>query len=364
MNYNIGDIDANMRIEIGIGEKNAVFYDVRHKPFELYGFYDPLARSEFKRLPDEIVNSVSENVSRLYKNTAGGRVRFSTDSKYVAIKAVMPLVCKAPHMPLSASAGFDLYIDDPLTRESRFWRCFNPPMDMVDGYESKVVFEEVKMRYFTICFPLYSNVSELYIGVDSDASIGKGMPYKNMPPIVYYGSSITQGASACHSGNAYQNIISRHINVDFINLGFSGSAHGEEALAKYMATLNMSMFVCDYDHNSPNPQALEQTHFKFYEIIRESNPEVPYIMLTRPDFPPAIDRHAYESNVLRRAVIMEGYNKALRLGDNNVYFIDGSGIFKGRFEELCTIDGVHPNDLGFALMAEAIENKIKSILYT
>ena len=266
-------------------------------------------------------------------------------------------------MTLAASAGFDLYIDDPLTQESRFWRCFKPSMDIVDGYESRVEFEEAKMRCFTINFPSYSNVSELYIGVDRNASIREGMPYKNISPIVYYGSSITQGASACHSGNAYQNIISRHINVDFINLGFSGSAHGEEALAKYMAKLNMSMFVCDYDHNSPDPQALEETHFKLYEIIRESNPKIPYIMLTRPDFPPAIDRCAYESNVWRRIVIMESYNKARRLGDNNVYFIDGSGMFKGRFEELCTIDGVHPNDLGFALMAETIENKIKSILY-
>lgn len=364
MSYNIGNTDVNMRIDAVIGEDDVALYNVKQKPFELYGLYDPLNQAEFKRLPDDVGNSTSEGISRLYKNTAGGRVRFSTDSKYVAIKAVMNCVCKIPHMTMCASAGFALYIDDPSTGESRFWRVFKPPINMTDGYESKISFETSEMRYFTICFPSYSNVSELYVGVDKHSHVGEGMPYRNILPIVYYGSSITQGASACHSGNAYENIISRHINTDFINLGFSGSAHGEEILAKYMSTLDMSIFVCDYDHNAQNPQELKKTHFRLYEIIRQRCPDVPYIMITRPDFPPAINRKSYDNSVGCRIVVIDSYNKAIRLGDKNVYFIDGSNIFKGQLEELCTVDGIHPNDLGFHLMAETVEHTIRSILFT
>ena len=49
-----------------------------------------------------------------------------------------------------------------------------------------------------------------------------------------YGSSITQGGCASRPGMAYQNIISRHFDCDHINLGFSGSAKGEEANAEAM----------------------------------------------------------------------------------------------------------------------------------
>ena len=274
----------------------------------------------------------------------------------------MPLIVRRPTMTLSATSGFALYLDDPSTGDSYFWRVFKPPVDISDGYESKMGFESSKMRYFTIYFPLYSDVSELYIGVDKNAHVGHGMAYNNIPPIVYYGSSITQGASACHSGNAYESIVSRHLNTDFINLGFSASARGEEILAKYISTLDMSVFVCDYDHNSPDPQFLERTHFPFYEKIRERQPDVPYIMMTRPDFPPPIDHKLYEDNVGRRLVVMESYNKAVRLGDKNVYFIDGANLFKGQQEELCTSDGVHPNDLGFLLMSQAVESVARSIL--
>ena len=351
-----------MKFDSQIKGTDVTFYNVRQAPFELYGFYDPLNQSEFKRLPDDIGTTTCKGVSNLYKNTAGGRVRFSTDSKYIAIKALMPNVCRLPHLSLLSSAGFSLYIDDPDTGESRFWGVYKPPIDMTDGYESKIHFSTSEMRCFTIYFPTYSDVSKLYVGIDKGARLEKGMAYKNISPIIYYGSSITQGASASHPGNAYESIIGRHINTDFINLGFSASAHGEEILAKYMSTLDMSMFVCDYDHNSPDPQALEETHFRLYKIIRDKHPDIPYIMITRPDFPPAIDRRLYENNVGRRIVIMDSYLKATRLGDKNVYFIDGSNMFKGQCAELCTADGVHPNDLGFHLMAEAIEHVIKSII--
>ena len=129
---------------------------------------------------------------------------------------------------------------------------------------------------------------------------------------------------------------------------------GEDNIVEYMATLPMSAFVSDYDHNAPNPTHLKNTHCKMYQKIREKNPDVPYIMLSRPD----VDNN-YDESILRRDVIYDTYRFAREQGDRNVYYIDGKSIFQGKYTDMCTVDGCHPTDLGFALMADHIEAELQ-----
>ena len=60
--------------------------------------------------------------------------------------------------------------------------------------------------------------------------------------------------------------------------------------------------------------------------------------------------------------IIDTYRHALSLGDKNVYYIDGESFFLGKYENECTMDAVHPNDLGFVLMADGIESEIRRAL--
>lgn len=131
--------------------------------------------------------------------------------------------------------------------------------------------------------------------------------------------------------------------------------YGDPVLVDYMATLPMGCFVCDYDHNAPDTAHLEKTHFDVYRRIRAKNPDLPYIMVSKPDY------RQHQSD--RRAVIMESYRKALAAGDKNVYFIDGSAFFTGSEREVCTMDGTHPNDLGLFRMAQGMEHILRRILY-
>jgi hypothetical protein len=117
-----------------------------------------------------------------------------------------------------------------------------------------------------------------------------------------------------------------------------------------MASLKMLAFVSDYDHNAPDAKYLAETHCRLYKIIRASNPQIPYIMLSRPDY----DVNVAES-IERRDVIIDTYRYAREQGDKNVYYIDGEGIFRGPDEDLCTVDGSHPTDVGFLKMADAVE---------
>lgn len=347
-------IDHNLQVETDLKESDLKFYDVRHTPFSLYGLYRAQEEPQFKRLPDAVGTNVNEGVAQLYLNTAGGRVRFATDSRYIAIKANMPSICLMPHMPLTGSAGFDLYLTDPVSGSERYVKTFNPPVDARTGYESIVYLPNRKMRCFTVHFPLYSPVTDLYVGLQQDAALEQGMAYRPMDPIVYYGSSITQGGCASRPGNAYQAVIAQRTNVDFLNLGFSGSGKGEDTIAEYMATLKMSAFVSDYDHNAPTLEHLKATHCRLYQTIRAAHPNIPYLMLSRPNY--MCDS---ENGSDRREIILETYRFARAQGDRNVYWIDGESLFRGPYANLTMVDGVHPNDVGFALMADAIEYELR-----
>ena len=353
--------DKRLRVKTTINEPDAVFYDIRKAPFDVYGFYNYTEEPQFKRTPDEVAKNTNRRTGELYLDTSGGRVRFSTDSAYIIIKAEMPTMTRMSHMPFANSAGFDLYIDAENDAESRFYLPFIPPQDAEGGYESRIKFKERKKRFVTINFPSYSQVENLYIGVQDDAYIGEGKKYRFNTPVVFYGSSITQGACASRPGHIYQNMLSRQLDFNYINLVFSGSCKGEDAMVDYITGLEMSAFVLDYDHNTPSVEHLQNTHRKVYDKIRASHPDIPIIMMSRPDFDADGDG-GYEYSIRRRRVIIDTYHYAIDNGDKNVYFIDGEGIFRGPFEDTCTVDGTHPTDLGFMYIAQKLEAVFRRVI--
>lgn len=342
-------------LDTSLKEPDIIFYNTRRDPFKVYGLYKYREQDVCRRLPKEVAEATGKSVSILSAQTSGARLRFKTDSAYVAIHVKMPYVNKLAHMPLTGTSGFDLYIESD--GGSRYAGTFMPETNAVDGYESIIKFGSRKMRSLTINFPSYNAVDDLYIGLQSDARVGLGEFYRSKLPIVYYGSSITQGACSSRPGNTYQNIIARRYDLDYMNLGFSGNARAELPIVKYMSSLDMLAFVSDYDHNAPNSDYLRETHCRMYDAIRENHPDVPYIMLSRPDF--------YANSIeciKRRDVVIDTFRYARANGDNNVYYIDGASIFRGPDEDGCTVDGAHPNDHGMYKMADAIGKMLERAL--
>ncbi len=345
-------IDKNFAVIPVSEQENICYYDVEDAPFRLYG----LMRENgiYCRMPKEIAKSVNDGVAYLYYNTSGGRVRFVTDSKQILIKAEMHGIGRSmPHFPLTGSASFDMYIEE--NGKQQYAYTFVPPYDMVEGYEGKNEFETVKNRLITINFPTYSGVKKLYIGLEKGCSLSTAPDYKTEQPVVYYGSSITQGGCCSRPGNTYQAILSRMLDCNFVNLGFSGSAKGEQVMANYIASLDMRAFVYDYDHNAPAAEDLRRTHYPMFETIRKANPDLPILMLSRPV--PRFIRDEKERN----QIIRESYRKALENGDRNVYFIDGRDLLCKEVMETALVDGIHPNDSGFVSIANAIAAVLKQI---
>ncbi len=346
----IQEIDRNFALKDYLKKENTTAHNVLSAPFSLHGLIPPQYSGDvFHRLPLLTADSVSEGVKALYGNCAGGRVRFCTNSSYISVLAKMGTVGKMPHFALTGSAGFDLYSG------VEHIASFQPRFDIDDELFGEAVSCGSQMREYTLNFPLYSDVREVYIILEDSASIQAPQPYAVPKPVVFYGSSITQGGCASRPGNSYSAILSRKLHCDYINLGFSGSAMGESAMADYIAGLDMSAFIYDYDYNAPTAAHLKLTHEPFFKTIRKMHPDIPIICLNRPFFQAVDDR----TEIIKKTV-----ENAKMHGDKNVYFMDIYQHMKEKgIQNEATVDRCHPNDLGFYYMAEALEQILAKALF-
>ena len=345
----IEDIDKNFAVNTDCA--NLVFYNAENKPFTLHG----VMRDEnmLVRMPRDVASTVSTGVAHLNKHTAGGRIRFRTNSKRIGIAAKMHAVGKMPHFALTGSAGFDLFREDP--EGADFIGTYQPKFDITDRLTGCIATGEGSMNTYTLNMPLYSGILELFIGIEPGASLEEAEPYRNARPVVYYGSSITQGGCASKPGDSYQAIVSRELKLDYINLGFSGNAKAEESIANYISNLDMSIFVYDYDHNAPNPDHLLATHERMFLTIRQKNPDLPIIMMSRPRY------HLTQDTARRLEIIKSTYERAVEGGDKNVYLITGREL-----TAICrnngSVDGTHPTSFGFYSMAQPLLKIIDGII--
>ena len=346
----IDEIDKNFKVETDLNLPNVKFYDPRLEPFTIYGV--TFSDGQYRRMPDEIAKSVNPSIHVLSKETSGGRVKFKTNSSYIAIHTKCSRHIM-PHFALTGSSGFDVYTGV----NQKFLGTIIPPWNCNEfsGYDGKLEFPDRKMREVTLNLPLYSPVFELYIGLEADARIEKTSGYKYETPVLYYGSSITQGGCASRAGMCYQAIISRALNANYINLGFSGNALAEDIMAEYVAKQDMSVFVYAYDHNAPDIEHLEKTHERMFKTVRAANPTLPIILLSRPKY------YLNDVEKKRLEIVKRTYDNAIAAGDENVYFIPGPTLMKYARDN-GTVDRCHPNDYGFASIAKVLTPLIKKLI--
>lgn len=328
-------------------------YSIKDKPIKVFGvpFFDKTG--VLTRLPNEIIKKVP-SLEFLGRRVPGGRVCFRTNSEKITIKIEFETLSIDVGMSIYACQSAFVFAGE--RKNSRYLGLVRP-----HNYESKsfeaTFTKDSTLEDITILLPRNEIIKSVEILLCDDAIIKEPTPYKYSKPIIYYGSSITEGGCCCNPSSVYNSIISRHLDVDYYNFGFSGNCKGEIEMADYFNTLDFSIFVLDYDHNAPDVAHLKATHENFFKRIRQKNQNVPIVMITRPCAVYGDDE------IARREVVKATYDNAIKNGDKNVYFIDGESFFKD-FEdrELCFIDTIHPNDLGFYKMAEVIEPIIKDIL--
>ena len=321
-------------------------------PFSIHGMMYDEALSLYVRMPQDVAAAASPAVAGLSRCTSGGRVRFRTDSIYVALSCLIPYFNPAPHMAMTTLGGFSVYVDGQY--RGKVGPTYNDLQAVTDrsiAFRGSCNIPKTgEMHDVEIYFPLYGSVKTLYIGLREGSRIEAPTPYAYADPIVFYGSSITQGACASRPGNDYAAHLSRMLNADYINLGFSGNGNAEPAMMEYLKSLPASAYIYDYNYYSDRPERILPPHLSIYEDLRAANPMAAILMVDKPST--IYSPRNYET---RNEIIRASYLETVRRGDDLVAYLDGKDFFGHDVpHDACVVDSDHPNDLGFWQMAKAL----------
>jgi hypothetical protein len=357
---NAGKYDPQMRVLAGTDVPH-MWYEPRQAPFRLSGFPWFAGDGVYRRMPLAPDEALPEAVDALANCTAGGQVAFRSDSPRIAVRVELDGLADMVHMPATGQCGFDLYMGEP--GALRFRGAAKYDHRQMD-YEL-ALFErpDATMRTFVLNFPLYRGVKDVQIGLAGDARVLPPPPHSLDGPIVIYGTSITQGGCASRPGMAYTNILSRALNVEVVNLGFSGNGRGEPHVIRTIASVaNPRLLVLDYEANGGGYDQYCKTIPESIRILRDRHRDVPILVISRIAFARDLMNLDGHQERLRSADMQAALVETLRArGDIRIHFIDGSTLLGDDFDE-CTVDGVHPNDLGFMRIAKSLEPAIRGIL--
>ena len=313
---------------------------------------DGLFPGSFCRMDPDALPVMSEGVQALAWHTAGAAIRFRVPGGRFGVRMELREGGDMSHMPRSGIGGLAVYFGTG--RDRTFHSCFRPEGPGVREVSGEV---QLPLDEVTLYLPLYDGVTRLELGFPPGVLPQAPAPYRLEQPVVFYGSSITQGGCASHPGNCYSSMISRMLDCKTWNLGFSGNARGEPEMAAYLAGLSMSALVLDYDHNAPTVEHLAKTHLPLLQRVWEQQPHLPVVLVSKPN--PWQGDEA--ENRQRRDIILRSYLWGREQG-RTVEFVDGATLFDGPFARDCTVDGCHPNDLGFSRMALKIAPAISRVL--
>lgn len=342
-----------------IADKDGIiWHDPHQQPFRLKGFKWIGQEQVYRRLPLKPQRPIRQAVSDLADNTSGGQIHFQTDSPIIRIRAKLSSASFMYHMPSTGQSSFDLYSGEPgkLTYLST---ARLKPQDI--EFTADLFNDSQKMRNFVINFPLYNGVESVEIGIAANTVLSPPLGRQDQGSIVVYGTSITQGCCAARPGLSYTNILSRRLNLEFVNLGFSGNGWGEPELAHLINDIDdKKLIILDYEANAY--QAITKTLGPFIDILRKNDPNVNILIISKILFSEDIHQpHIMADFNVRSTFQRDLVATRKQAGDDHIFFLDGKTLL-GEYADEATVDGVHLTSYGFMMMANTIQPVIEKIL--
>ena len=249
--------------------------------------------------------------------------------------------------------GLDLYV-----KLDNRWQWVGPGKPKSHGVEfeyeaflKNYIPENGKFEYL-LYLPLYSSLKEIKLGFSPDVIITK--PQERGNPLVFYGSSITQGCSASRPGMTYPAILGRRLDLPVINLGFSGNGTMDPEFADILAEISASAYIIDCLPNMEKMSAEEISDrtLTLVKKLRSKRPATPIILVE--------DHTLSTANFTGRIIVnksrvglKKAYQQLLKGGFKEILYIPGDGLLG--YDNEATIDGLHPSDLGMFRYCEVME---------
>ena len=327
------------------------------KSLKAQGLVEPSLDREhpFQRLPQKYKETGREEVWNLSENSAGVSILFSSDTANLSVKWSVKHDLSMNHMTDAGIKGIDLY-----TKRNNNWYYTNTCLP--NGKENEqILFEDIekKNREYCLYLPLYDTLIDMQIGLDDDSSLEK-ITFQNKP-LVFYGTSITQGGCASRPGLVHTNIISRELGHECINLGFSGNGHLENSIGNIMSDIDASFYVVECMYNVDKEMIKKRTK-PLIKAIRANlqAKNTPIVFMEQAVIDMGHLNTEFISSVMEKN---EELNKqiqgSIRKGERDLFIIKHTGAIDDDSE--ATVDGIHFNDLGFQRYADHFLKNVKEL---
>ena len=329
--------------------------------FPLHGKAAPETSARYQRFPAEFKKTAREPLWALSENSTGLYVRFRSNAPAIHARWTNRAY-HMPHMTDVGVGGLDLYAN--LDGEWRFVGSGFNWGTIRKQHEKRLVGNmDAAMREYMLYLPLYDCLDSLSIGIPRGYVLEA--PELDSPrsesSIVMYGTSILQGGCASRPGMAHTAILSRALDREVINLGFSGNAFLDTEVAQLISRMeNPSLIVLDYVPNA-SAQKIESYGEEFFRIIRQAHPDVPVVFVEDPIFPHSVvDKSILKEVTQKNKAQEELYLKLKGAGEPYIYYVPAEGMLGADGE--ATVDGVHLTDLGMMRYVDHILPTLKNAL--
>ena len=335
---------------------DTLWYDLRLLDIEGRGWSE--TKAFYDRLPAKAFGVVRDPVWSLGRNSAGICARFSTDA--TTIQARWKLTSdnlSLPHMPATGVSGLDLYVK----HDGRWrWLAVGQPKEKTNRAQLAAGLPAGE-REFLLYLPLYNGVESVEIGLPKGTKLSKADAYpENRKPIVFYGTSITQGGCASRPGMVHTAILGRRLNCPVINLGFSGNGRMEPEMAVLLAELDPAVYVLDCLPNMGPAQVTERIE-PFVAELRKAHPETPILLVEDRNYTDGfLIAGKRNHNAGNHAALKEAFERLKQAGSKRVSYLAGEHLLGEDGE--ATVDSSHPTDLGFVRQADAFEPALRALL--
>lgn len=299
----------------------------------------------------------SSEFEKYNRCSSGLWLEFSTNSPVVTVDVVIDNAIFPDNMSRQAAVGIDVcrWEGDGLA-----WLDTCIPKTMASPRISTEIRDGRgdSWRTYRVYAPLFARVRYYLVGIERGFCIARPSTPFEGKPILFYGSSVTQGCAAARPSLSYPSLVGAALCREVYNFGFSSSAYGEPEIAAAIGALDLDAVVIEYDHNV-EVEELRRTHETFARTIRDANRDVPLLLLTRMSGGLSCSEGETRERV---AVVRSTFEKMTCGEDGRIALLEGDAILPHNGRDRFFADDRHPNQWGMALLADAVSASLKGMI--
>ncbi len=343
-----------------------------------------------RRLPAWTRPQVPVFMELMVTQPSGVRLRFTTDSRNIALKVLLTRLKMADREP--RKAVFDLVCDNELANSQELSTGNVLAVDLarptqpefIPGDTGTVLFADLPEGTKTceLWLPSGAQVELQALAVDDDAS------FTAAPPVaqklwVHHGSSISHCAEATRPTQTWPAVAARLGDLDLLNLGLGGNCQLDAFVARTIRDLQAHYITLKLGINVVNMDSMRERTFTpavhgFLDTIREKHERTP-ILIVSPIYCPSAEQHpgptlpdengkfvTFPGNEHLRAgcLTLTWIRKILSkvvaarhaAGDDALYYLDGLELFS-QADVAHLPDDLHPDGEGYVTMGQRFYEK-------